>query len=69
MLPQEARTRSQLLNGLEIARQMLAMDPPNVRATHQIFRDLYSAFPNYDTANLPLALAINAARDAAQHRL
>ena len=65
-LPEDDHIRSRSLENLHIARQMLAMNPPNIRATHQIFRELRAAFPNYDTANLPLARAVNAARDAAQ---
>ena len=68
-LPEDDPVRSQSLSNLHIARQMLEMNPPNIRATHQIFREVRSAFPSYDTTNLPLARAINAARDAAQPRL
>lgn len=68
-LREDDPVRSQLLDNLQIARQMLAMSPPNIRATHQIFRQVRSAFPNYETTNLPLARAIKAASGAAQPRL
>jgi hypothetical protein len=57
-------SRASSLSNLHIARQMLALTPANVRAAHQIFREVCSIFPDYEKTNLPIAKAINAARDA-----
>ena len=63
-LPDDDPSRASSLDNLQTARQMLGMNPANVRAAMQIFREVRSAFPDYETKNPALAQAIKAAREA-----
>lgn len=65
-LPVSNPDRAQTLTNVSIARDMLGLNPPNVRASYQVFREVRSAIPDYDKTNPTLFRAIEAARDAAQ---